>query len=61
MKFSSTYQPVRVPLTDRRYKVFVYGSLRQGFGNHTILKESPTTKFIGYATIRAKLFTAHWG
>jgi gamma-glutamylcyclotransferase (GGCT)/AIG2-like uncharacterized protein YtfP len=57
MKFSSNYQP---RLQRSRFLVFVYGSLRKGFGNHALLKE-PSTKFIGPATIRAKLFTQHWG
>jgi gamma-glutamylaminecyclotransferase len=57
MKFSHTYQP---KLRRSRFMVFVYGSLRKGFGNHVLLQQ-PSTKFIGRATIRAKLFTQHWG
>lgn len=57
MKFSTTYQPA---LRRQRFVVFVYGSLRKGFGNHRLL-DQPSTKFIGEASIRAKLYTQHWG
>ena len=34
-----------------KFYVFVYGTLRKGFGNHHLLKNS---KFIGYATTKEK-------
>lgn len=44
----------------KTHLVFVYGSLRQGFGNHGLLAEN-NAKFIGNSTIRARLYTEHWG
>lgn len=41
-------------------KVFVYGTLRKGFGNHRLL-EHPEVKFIGKDSIRARMYTSHWG
>ena len=35
-------------------KVFVYGTLKKGFGNHDLLKSS---KFLGEAYIRAQLYS----
>jgi gamma-glutamylcyclotransferase (GGCT)/AIG2-like uncharacterized protein YtfP len=60
--FSSSYQPnpKNRGFKNRRFQVFVYGTLLKGFGNHRILEESPTTLFIGSGTIRAKLYTQHW-
>ena len=62
MLFSSTYQPKRIPIEQQRFLVFVYGSLLSGFGNHRLLEEPETNvKFIGRASIRANLYTQHWG
>jgi gamma-glutamylaminecyclotransferase len=60
--FSTTYQPdpKNRGFKSRRFRVFVYGTLLKGFGNHRILEMSSTTRFIGKGTIRAKLFTQHW-
>jgi gamma-glutamylcyclotransferase (GGCT)/AIG2-like uncharacterized protein YtfP len=56
-QFSSNYQPV---LEKQRFKVFVYGTLRKGFGNHALLENSGV-KYICDASIRAKMYTIHWG
>ena len=56
MKFSSTYQPTR----HNTFLVFVYGTLLSNCGNHYRL-EHPGAKLVGKGSIRAKMFTAHWG
>lgn len=38
------------------FKVFVYGSLRRGFGNHRLLNESPYTEFVGQDSINGSLY-----
>ena len=45
---------------NQHVKVFVYGTLRQGFGNHRLL-EHPDVKFICKDSIRARMYTSHWG
>jgi|GEM_PF-5995403 len=44
----------------KTYRVFVYGSLLKGLSNHRLL-ENNGVKFICNDTIRAQLFTSHWG
>lgn len=41
-------------------KVFVYGTLRKGSHNHRCLNY-PRVQFICKDTIRARMYTAHWG
>ena len=56
--FSSTNQPD--PKTRDKTLVFVYGTLLSGFGNHRLL-DNPEARLVAKGSIRAKMFTAHWG
>jgi len=46
-------------MNGKKYKVFVYGSLLKGLGNHRVI-DQPGVKFLCKDSIRAKLFTSHW-
>lgn len=47
-------------LTNKKFLVFVYGSLLKGLGNHGLLASASYAKFLKEDTVRAKLYTSHW-
>lgn len=45
---------------DKKVLIFVYGTLRKNCRNHRLLEHSDV-KFVCNDSIRAKMYTSHWG